>query len=286
MMNLSRTREMIPFLRRSISGAIYALIIAVGLLGPQPLFLIVFGFALLWALHEFFSMSLKNELRESRFWICMAVVFLFVVLYLTRLGLCSVRWSTLSFVPFFIGIVWPIWTSEKNEYANMGYITAGLLFVALPLLMTPLLVVRGGVYDGMFLLCVFIIVALNDVGAYLLGSTLGQRKGAKRLAPKISPKKSWWGVVGGCIVSIAISAVLSRIGWIGLDLGHSMALGLVLSVVGVLGDLVESMWKRCFSVKDSGSLIPGHGGLYDRLDSVLWAIPSAVVYLELFGLLQ
>ena len=274
-----------PFLRRSISGAIYALIIAVGLLGPQPLFLIVFGFALLWTLHEFFSMSLNNELRASRFWICLAVAVLFISFYLVRMGICSARWIPLSFIPFFIGIVWPIWSSEKAEYANMGYIAAGLLFVGLPILMTPILVVRGGVYDGMFLLCIFIIVAINDVGAYLLGSTIGQRKGAKRLAPKISPKKSWWGVVGGCFLGVVISAVLSWLGWIGLDLIHSMALGMLLSVTGVLGDLVESMWKRCFGVKDSGNLIPGHGGLYDRLDSVLLAIPSAVVFLEFFDLL-
>lgn len=274
-----------PFLKRSVSGAIYALIIAVGLLGPQPLFLVVFGFALLWTLHEFFLMSLKNELRSSRLWICLALVYLFISLYLTRMNFFPARWISLFIIPLFIGIVWPIWSSEKAEYSKMAYIAAGLLFIGFPLLMIPMLVVRDGVHDGMFLLCIFIIVALNDVGAYLLGSTLGQRDGAKRLAPKISPKKSWWGVLGGCIFGIGISAALSGLGWIGLDLVHSMVLGLVLSISGVLGDLVESMWKRCFGVKDSGNLIPGHGGLYDRLDSVLLAIPSAVVYLELFDLL-
>ena len=137
----------------------------------------------------------------------------------------------------------------------------------------------------MLLVCIFIIVSLNDVGAYFVGSSLGQKSGAKKLAPHISPKKSWWGVIGGCLTGVLVSWGLSALGWLRLDVAHAMCFGAVLSVVGVLGDLVESMWKRYFSVKDSGHLIPGHGGLYDRLDSTIFAIVCAVVYLEVFGLL-
>ena len=180
----------------------------------------------------------------------------------------------------------PIWDSaELKEYGKIGYGAAGFLCVGLPLMMTPILTIRSGQFDGMFLLCVFIVVSLTDVGAYFLGSSLGQRSGAWKLAPKISPKKSWWGLLGGVLAASLSACLLSAFSWLNLSLGHSLVLGAILSVSSVLGDLTESMWKRYFGFKDSGNLIPGHGGLYDRLDSILAAIPLSVCYLEVFGLL-
>ncbi|MGN1226047.1 MAG: phosphatidate cytidylyltransferase [Candidatus Cryptobacteroides sp.] len=272
-------------LKRSISGVIYALTVAVGLIGPQPLFVLVFAFALVYSLHEFFRMAMGRKLILSRVFLSVSVLWLFLSLYLSRLGYCIQAWAYLALIPLLIAFIVPVWTKEKSQMQELSYACAGLLCVGLPLALSPVLTVRGGQYSGFFLLCIFIITALSDVGAYMLGSLLGQREGAWKLAPKISPKKSWWGVLGGLIMAVGASLLLRLVGWIDLDILHCICLGTLLSIVGVLGDLLESMWKRHFSVKDSGNLIPGHGGLYDRLDSVLPAILLSIDYLEFFALL-
>jgi phosphatidate cytidylyltransferase len=131
-------------------------------------------------------------------------------------------------------------------------------------------------------LSVFVFLWMNDTGAYCVGSLLGRHK----LFPRISPGKSWEGSVGGAIVVLLVAwaihyflldpdhtgkAMLSLIEWLGL--------GLVVVIFGTWGDLVESLFKRTLGIKDSGNILPGHGGMLDRFDSSLLAIPAAVVYL-------
>jgi len=135
------------------------------------------------------------------------------------------------------------------------------------------------------LLSFFILIWVCDVGAYCLGTAFGQKPDSKKLAPKISPKKSWWGFWSAVISGIAAATGLHYLTWLPFSLLHCIAIGLVISVGGVCGDLVESMWKRHFDVKDSGNCIPGHGGMLDRFDSALIAIPLACIYLSFFGLI-
>jgi phosphatidate cytidylyltransferase len=125
-------------------------------------------------------------------------------------------------------------------------------------------------------LSVFIFLWTNDTGAYCVGSLLGRHK----LFPRISPGKSWEGSVGGALFVLAAAwaisyffdgTILTTIQWLGL--------GLVVAVFGTWGDLVESLFKRTLGIKDSGNILPGHGGMLDRFDSSLIAIPAAVVYL-------
>ena len=113
----------------------------------------------------------------------------------------------------------------------------------------------------------------------------GQRPGAIKIAPAISPKKSLWGLFGAVLFGIGLAVGFHYLKVLDFGLVHAIVIGLLGSLGGLLGDLVESMWKRCFGVKDSGNLIPGHGGLYDRLDSVIVALPMITVYLAAAGLL-
>ena len=149
----------------------------------------------------------------------------------------------------------------------------------------PLMMMDGDVFDGWLLLSFFIIIWASDVGAYCVGTLLGQKSDSRKLAPAISPKKSWWGVAGGVVLGIGASALLSYLTWMPFPMIHCLALGFLVSAAGITGDLFESMWKRHFHVKDSGSLIPGHGGMLDRIDSSLVAIPLAYVYLLAFSLI-
>ena len=133
---------------------------------------------------------------------------------------------------------------------------------------------------------IFILIWAGDSGAYIFGMWLGQKYGP-RLAPSISPKKSWIGVFGGAAMTLLVAFGLSITPWLevqGVHLPwyHALGLGLVTFVADVIGDLIESQWKRYFQVKDSGTGMPGHGGFLDRFDSSLVAIPMAIVYLVIF----
>ena len=152
-------------------------------------------------------------------------------------------------------------------------------FIALPLSLLNILAFQSTEnsfveYNPILPLSVFIFIWANDTGAYCVGSIIGKH----RLFERISPKKSWEGSIGGGILVIAISLIfahyftfISPIKWVGL--------ALTVVIFGTWGDLVESLFKRQLGIKDSGHILPGHGGMLDRFDSAILAIPATVVYL-------
>ena len=132
-------------------------------------------------------------------------------------------------------------------------------------------------YTPLFIMAIFIFVWLDDTGAYLVGSLIGKHK----LFERISPKKSWEGFFGGLILSLASSQAFA---WFAPEINRMNWLGLAATVVlfGTWGDLIESLLKRTLGVKDSGHILPGHGGMLDRFDSVMLAVPASYIYIELF----
>ena len=132
-------------------------------------------------------------------------------------------------------------------------------------------------YSPLFIMAIFIFIWLNDTGAYLIGSMIGKR----RLFERISPKKSWEGFLGGLVVALGASQALA---WYAPEISWYKWLGLSATVVifGTWGDLIESLLKRTLGVKDSGNILPGHGGMLDRFDSLMLAAPAAYIYIELF----
>ena len=132
----------------------------------------------------------------------------------------------------------------------------------------------GPVIGPNLIFFLLIVVWLGDAGAYYVGKRFGKHK----LAPRISPKKTVEGLVGGIITSVIAAVVIHLTFFPQMQLIHAIIVGIVLSVTGVIGDLAESMWKRSAAVKDSGTLIPGHGGFLDRFDSILFTAPILYVY--------
>ena len=132
-------------------------------------------------------------------------------------------------------------------------------------------------YTPLFIMAIFIFVWLDDTGAYLVGSLIGKHK----LFERISPKKSWEGFFGGLILSLASSQAFA---WFAPEINRMNWLGLAATVVlfGTWGDLIESLLKRTLGVIDSGNVLPGHGGMLDRFDSVMLAVPASYIYIELF----
>lgn len=177
-----------------------------------------------------------------------------------------------------------LYVKDKGEFGEFAFLYTGILYIAVPLALSSFLVFRHGEpFDGILMLCFFIIIWAMDVGAYVAGTFLGHY--GKKLYPEISPRKSWIGFWGGMIMGMLAAVILGWVGWFNFHWLHCALLGMAMSIAGTYGDLFESQWKRHFGVKDSGSLIPGHGGMMDRFDSALFAIPAGVIYMMIFNLL-
>ncbi|MBF0109246.1 MAG: phosphatidate cytidylyltransferase [Magnetococcales bacterium] len=156
---------------------------------------------------------------------------------------------------------------------RIGYQVMGVVYCVVPLTLLLELHRHSG---GRAILLLLVVIWATDTGAMLLGKWLGRR----RFAVRISPGKTVAGFVGGLVLGSAAAVV--SVGWTGLPWtgGEAVVAGLILSFVGQMGDLAESMFKREAGVKDSGRLIPGHGGLLDRLDSLLFATPVFFVMIR------
>jgi phosphatidate cytidylyltransferase len=181
------------------------------------------------------------------------------------------------FVPFII----EIFRAKEHPLRNIAATIMGVIYVALPMslmLFIPLLL-NGGVWRAEAFLFYLFIVWGNDVFAYLTGVSIGKH----RMCERISPKKSWEGFVGGIIGALAMGAL----GNVVVGGGYPLWLGLafIVAISSVLGDLVESMFKREAGIKDSGSILPGHGGMLDRFDALIISVPFAFVYLVIVMIL-
>ena len=188
------------------------------------------------------------------------------------------RYVALALVPVLIVMSNSLYAKDKSGFDLFSHIYTGLLYIAVPLGLSNLIAFDHGVFDGRLLLCFFIIIWSSDVGAYCAGLTLG-KKFPKKLFEEISPKKTWAGFFGGLVCAVIASVILGVVGMFRFPLVHCAVLAVVMHIAGVYGDLFESQWKRCHDIKDSGSVIPGHGGMMDRFDSTLFAFPAGVIYL-------
>ena len=206
-----------------------------------------------------------------------------VVLWLT--GLYYDQPFVFAFVAAYLPIMLTamldeIWNHSGKPLQTRGNMLISQLMIALPLMSLLLLYDL----DKWLLLALFVLIWVNDTGAYCVGSLTAKRpQGNHKMAPHVSPKKSWEGLIGGVVFTLAAAMVLYQYGWFdGLHAEHngwSLALlfGLLTSVFGTLGDLMESLFKRSIGVKDSGRFLPGHGGVLDRFDSILLAAPVLTV---------
>ncbi|MBQ7791782.1 MAG: phosphatidate cytidylyltransferase [Rikenellaceae bacterium] len=175
-----------------------------------------------------------------------------------------------------------LFRQRETPIQNVGATILPALQVALPIAMLSLLPLMGEGYhyNAWRVVAFFSIIWANDVFAFLVGITLGRH----RLCERISPKKSWEGFIGGIVAAMGVALLAAHL--LGEDMTVWAGLGLVSALAAVAGDLVESMFKRAAGVKDSGAIMPGHGGWFDRFDAVLMAAPVAVIYLfMLIGIL-
>ncbi len=273
------------FIKRTISGAGFLVIMLAALLTNKYVFGTVMLLSLVIMMGEFLKMTCGKNYWFSQILSILAGATLFTLTYLYKGFEFPGRLVILAFIPVFILMINSLYVKDKSRFDKFSNLYAALLYIAVPWSVLNFAVFNAeGEFDGILLLCFFAIIWGTDVGAYIFGITLGQKYG-KKLFPSISPKKSWIGFWGGILTAAGVAVVLHYFGIFCFDLIHCISLALLLSVTGVYGDLIESQWKRHYDVKDSGTIIPGHGGLLDRFDSALIAIPIGIIYLVVMNVL-
>ena len=277
--------------KRTLVGVVFLAVMVSSLIFSPILFGAVFMVILYFAMSEFFAMSLQGLYPLQQKLAILAAEAAFLVLYIMHQYGAPGAWMAVPALLLALIAVSSVFLSqgEREGFERMPYVFAGLVYIGLPVALSPCLAFHGPFFDGTLLLALFIIIWVSDTGAYCVGTALGQRPGSRKLAPSISPKKSWWGVAGGVLFAVGAGVALHFIPYFrvfsGISVWHCVALGVIVAAGGIMGDLYESVWKRHFGVKDSGTCIPGHGGMLDRFDSSLVAIPLAAIYLVLTGLL-
>ena len=272
--------------KRSIFGVLFLAVMLGGLLFHEILFAVLFAFITLVMLKEFYRMTMGKAYEASqRTAIVIGVVFFLAAnsYFFGTLKLASL--VSLGLLGLFLIMAETIFLYKENsDFLKTGYLYAGLLYIGLPLALSNAVVYRNGEFSGLLMVAFFCIIWASDVGAYCFGMLLGQKSWSKKMCPAISPKKSWAGFWGGLFMAMLAGAILHWTGLFAFPIWHCLIVSALMHGTGVLGDLFESLWKRSTGIKDSGNIIPGHGGLMDRFDSALFAIPVGYIYLLVFNL--
>lgn len=264
-------------LQRTVSGFIYLVILVGALFLGQYAFGAVFLLIGLLALVEFYDLTGIPRLTWSTISGLFAGALLFILAFMVASGMVSYYYLLVAGLLPLLSFILALYFSKNNFIKDLAKVFLGVLYIIIPLAMMNYLVFPAGnqyEYTHRIVLGILILVWINDTGAYLAGSALGKHK----LFPRISPKKSWEGLIGGTLLTLltgywmnGLMNILSVTDWI--------ILAFIVSIFGVYGDLTESLIKRNANRKDSGTLMPGHGGVLDRIDSILFVMPVSFIYL-------
>lgn len=260
-------------LTRTLSGVVYTgIIIACAFWGYYALIAMAAAFGIVSTV-EFFKITHPNNTIAQRT----------ATLLVDLCGVLALSMGTLIY-PLFIWVaimlirlVMELFVNDPHPMRSLGVSAFTQLYIGLPLLcMTGISFLDN---NTMPVLAIFLMIWGNDTGAFLVGSMCGKHK----MWPRLSPKKTWEGFAGGLLASIGIAALIAYCFPQFFGLAHPawvwLGMGAIVTIFSTWGDLFESMIKRSFNLKDSGNLIPGHGGILDRIDSMLFVMPAAFIYL-------
>lgn len=264
-------------LTRSLTGALYVAVIVLTILGGGWWFWALLALFAILGIAEFDRIA--NDNRVSNTTVLLDIIGALVAVTAGS-GCLPDGWSltTVAFcyiVYLIARLVVQLYIQDGNALRHLAVSLMGQMYVALPLTLLGVLYTMGGKY---FVLGMFVLIWLSDTGAFCVGSLIGRHK----LFARISPKKSWEGFLGGLAFCLGASLVY-YFAWPeafpGMNVWRMLGFGAVVCVFGTWGDLVESLIKRTLGVKDSGHLLPGHGGILDRIDSLLLVAPACFAYL-------
>ncbi len=274
---------------RTLSGAVLLVLVLAAVLLSRYTFAALLTIICLGAMHEFYVIAERGGVLPQKGY-GMVVGVLTVLLSFHAASADDLRLLILLLPLFFVVFFIELYRKRETPLVNIAATLGGAFYVAVPLSLLCFVAFIDGngygeaevisevpVYQPYVVLSYIFIVWANDIGAYLAGVSLGRHK----LFERISPKKTWEGFLGGLVAAVVVGAVAGSV------MDHSVLLwagvACVTVVCGVLGDLTESMFKRSVDLKDSGAIMPGHGGFLDRFDALFLSAPFVFVYFTIFG---
>ncbi|MDO4191094.1 MAG: phosphatidate cytidylyltransferase [Bacteroidales bacterium] len=274
-------------IQRTVFGAMLVATIVVCVIWCRLSFFLLTAVIALFSINEFYRLTTDGDIRTCNYIghiVCTTLLFYAAYELLghpeTAVDL-SISCIPLAFYVLMVIMTFisQLFNTQGNALQNLAFFALGQLWIALPCALLYYLEFYKGSFTPQITLACFIAIWSNDTFAYCTGSLIGKHK----MFERISPKKTWEGFIGGAVGAVVVTIVYSHFVASILPLWAWMGLALVVVVFGTFGDLLESMLKRTIGVKDSGNLIPGHGGMLDRFDSMMLAVPAVCTYLFLIS---
>ncbi len=270
---------------RATTATIFAIVMIAGIYIHPILFFLLFGLILCIGLKELFELTFSKDqksLHDYRFIGIGLCLIPFLYLCVQKSGLISLPenqyiWLCIFSIPVFMAFLIELLGKEMQQFSRVSVVALGIAYLVLPVTLVCDLVLNKTGFHPNIIMGLLCLIWINDTGAYFAGSAFGKTK----LYESISPGKTWEGSIGGALTTIAIAWLFPKIFGEFTSL-QWMILGVIAMIFGTLGDLTESMLKRNHDVKDSGTLMPGHGGILDRFDAFIFLIPFAYLYIRLF----
>lgn len=265
-------------IKRSITGFFFGAVLIAGIILHPYSFLLLFALIVVLGMNEFCGLFIKPPVLSLRVTGIILSINLYSISFYNACGRLD-RFYFVFLVPLILLIpLIELFRKNANPLQNIPVTTWGVLYIALPFAMLNYLVFipegENITFYPEIVLGIFFLTWANDVGAYFVGSSIGRHK----MFERISPKKTWEGTIGGAVSAILVSWLISVFFTV-LTIVDWIIIAIIVAVMGTLGDLLESMLKRSINIKDSGNLLPGHGGILDRFDSILYASPAIFLYI-------
>lgn len=262
---------------RTLTGAVFISLVLFPLFWVASSKIVMFGFFMTLGLIEFYNFFKANHHVQVRWEIGLLIgLYLYGVVIGITMGYLPI-FTFISIFPFFFGIfLTELWRKKENPILNLSIYVFGVFYIVIPfLLMTTFAINDANSFP--LLAGMFILIWMNDTFAFLSGKFFGKHK----LFERISPKKTWEGTVGGVIFTLCAAFAITYL----FDDGHLLfwlVSALIIAPCSILGDLLESLFKRNMQIKDSGNILPGHGGILDRFDATLLTAPFFLTWVAIY----
>lgn len=260
------------FYIRAASAFVFAIAMIGGILWNSYTFLALMVIILVGTLNEYFTIiAPQSRAGKFKWFVIIVYTSIFLSAYTSFANASAGKnWlGILIAVGVFIVFISVLFNKVPNPFDDLGWKLIPIFWMLIPMMLSCKIYFERG---GFFLLTILAVIWIYDTGCYIVGSLIGRRK----LFERVSPKKTWEGLIGGIIISLSVVYFVNRLPVPSLAMftpGQWLLFGFVITVASTFGDLVESLLKRNLGIKDSGNMLPGHGGFLDRFDSFYFAIP-------------
>ena len=270
------------FAKRALTGTVFVLVLLGSIIFNQYTFYSLFVIIVILGMWEFYRLNSNEQHKPQKYFGTLIGVTLFIIANVEASILTTFPCDMIIYGLGFMVFIFEIYRKTEKPFINIALTLLGVIYVALPFSLLNFIAFpdihtnlpANERYQPHILLGMIYMIWINDTGAYLVGSKFGKTK----LFERISPGKTWEGSIGGAVFAL-IGAYIISIYYKDIELMDWLAISAIVILFGTLGDLAKSLLKRSIGVKDSGNILPGHGGILDRFDSIIMSTPFVLIYI-------